>query len=64
MRNHTAESENAANCVVSPRGPPVPPTGRAVPIEGLIVDRVADGKVAERWEQYDRSLMLQQMGLQ
>ena len=43
---------------------PVPPTGRAVSIEGLIVDHLVDGKVAERWEQYDQSLMLQQLGLQ
>ncbi len=43
---------------------PVPPTGRKVAIEGLIVDHLVDGKVAERWEQYDQSLMLQQLGLQ
>jgi predicted ester cyclase len=43
---------------------PVPPTGRSVDIEGLIVDHLKDGKVAERWEQYDQSLMLQQLGLQ
>ena len=43
---------------------PVPATGRSIAIEGLIVDHLKDGKVAERWEQYDQSLMLQQMGLQ
>jgi len=43
---------------------PVPATGRAVSIDGLVLDRVADGKVAERWEQWDQSLMLQQLGLQ
>jgi steroid delta-isomerase-like uncharacterized protein len=40
-----------------------PPTGKPVAIEGLIIDRVVDGKVQERWEQWDQSLMLQQLGL-
>lgn len=40
-----------------------PPTGRAVALDGLIVDRMADGKVLERWEQWDQSFMLQQLGL-
>jgi steroid delta-isomerase-like uncharacterized protein len=39
-----------------------PPTGKAVAVDGLIVDRVVDGKVQERWEQFDQSLMLQQLG--
>jgi steroid delta-isomerase-like uncharacterized protein len=39
-----------------------PPTGKPVTLDGLIVDRVADGKVQERWEQWDQSLMLQQLG--
>ena len=43
---------------------PVPPTGRSIAIDGLIFDHLVDGKVAERWEQYDQSLMLQQLGLQ
>jgi len=42
---------------------PVPPTGRALAIDGLIFDRVADGKVVERWEQYDHGVMLQRLGL-
>lgn len=40
-----------------------PPTGKPVAIDGLIVDRLVDGKVHERWEQWDQSLMLQQLGL-
>ena len=32
-------------------------------LDGLIVDRVADGMVHERWEQWDQSLMPQQLGL-
>jgi len=39
-----------------------PPTGKPVALDGLILDRVADGKVLERWEQWDQSLMLQQLG--
>jgi steroid delta-isomerase-like uncharacterized protein len=39
-----------------------PPTGKTVRIDGLIIDRVARGKVQERWEQWDQSLMLQQLG--
>ena len=39
-----------------------PATGRAIRLDGLILDRVADGRVQERWEQWDQSLMLQQLG--
>lgn len=39
-----------------------PPTGKAIELDGLILDRVADGKVSERWEQWDQPLMLQQLG--
>lgn len=39
-----------------------PPTGKRISVDGLIVDRVANGKVQERWEQWDQSLMLQQLG--
>jgi predicted ester cyclase len=42
---------------------PVPATGKRVAIDGLILDRVVGGKVQERWEQFDQSLMLQQLGL-
>lgn len=38
------------------------PTGKSVVIDGLILDRLADGKVIERWEQWDQSLMLEQLG--
>ena len=41
---------------------PAPATGKTVAVDGLIVDRVVDGKVQERWEQFDQSLMLQQLG--
>jgi steroid delta-isomerase-like uncharacterized protein len=39
-----------------------PPTGKAVVLDGLIMDRMTDGKVRERWEQWDQPLMLQQLG--
>jgi steroid delta-isomerase-like uncharacterized protein len=39
-----------------------PPTGKSIVIDGLILDRVVDGKVSERWEQWDQSRMLQQLG--
>ena len=37
-------------------------TGKKIAVEGLIIDRVVGGKVQERWEQWDQSLMLQQLG--
>ena len=39
-----------------------PPTGKPVALDGLIIDHVVGGKVQERWEQWDQSLMLQQLG--
>ena len=42
---------------------PVPATGRRVRVSGLILDRVVDGKIVERWEQWDQMAMLQQLGL-
>jgi steroid delta-isomerase-like uncharacterized protein len=42
---------------------PVPATGRRVHTSGLILDRIVDGKVVERWEQWDQMAMMQQLGL-
>jgi steroid delta-isomerase-like uncharacterized protein len=39
-----------------------PATGKPIALDGLIIDRVEGGKVQERWEQWDQSLMLQQLG--
>ena len=39
-----------------------PPTGKSIAVDGLILDRVVDGKACERWEQWDQSLMLAQLG--
>ena len=41
----------------------VPPTGRPVHVDGLILDRVENGRVVERWEQWDQSAMMRQLGL-
>ena len=41
----------------------VPATGRRVRVDGLILDRVADGRVVERWELWDQAGMMQQLGL-
>lgn len=41
----------------------VPPTGKRVRIDGLILDRVVGGRVAERWEQWDQMGMMRQLGL-
>jgi steroid delta-isomerase-like uncharacterized protein len=41
----------------------VPATGRRVRVAGLILDRLAHGKVVERWEQWDQMGMMQQLGL-
>jgi steroid delta-isomerase-like uncharacterized protein len=40
-----------------------PATGRRVRVDGLILDRVADGRVVERWELWDQAGMMQQLGL-
>jgi steroid delta-isomerase-like uncharacterized protein len=41
----------------------VPATGRRVRVDGIILDRVAEGRVVERWEQWDQGAMMQQLGL-
>ena len=41
----------------------IPPTGRRVHVDGLILDRVENGRVAERWEQWDQMAMMRQLGL-
>ena len=39
-----------------------PATGRRIRVDGLILDRVADGRIVERWEQWDQAGMMQQLG--
>lgn len=42
---------------------PVPATGRRIRVDGHILDRVQDGRIVERWEQWDQAGMMQQLGL-
>jgi steroid delta-isomerase-like uncharacterized protein len=59
--NHAAFRWRATATHTGPLGA-APPTGKAVAVDGLILDRIVDGKVQERWEQWDQSIMLQQLG--
>ena len=40
----------------------LPPTGKQVTISGIEIVRIANGRVVERWGQFDNLGMLQQMG--
>ena len=40
----------------------VPATGKPVKISGINIMRIADGKIAEHWVQYDIMGMMQQIG--
>jgi steroid delta-isomerase-like uncharacterized protein len=53
------------SCTGTHTGPlgPVPPTGKKAKIDGLIIDRVVNGKVQERWEQFDNAGLMRQLGL-
>ncbi len=41
----------------------IPPTGRRVTFTGTTIYRIADGKAAECWWNYDTLGMLQQLGV-
>jgi steroid delta-isomerase-like uncharacterized protein len=41
----------------------VPASGRRIEVQGIGIDRVADGKCVERWVQYDSAGLLQQLGV-
>jgi steroid delta-isomerase-like uncharacterized protein len=41
----------------------VAPSGRRVSIEGIRIDRIENGKIAESWMQWDTLGMLQQVGV-
>ena len=43
---------------------PLAATGRSISIDGLLMDRVENGRVVERWEQFNQPVMLQQLGVQ
>jgi predicted ester cyclase len=41
----------------------IPPTGKQVRIGGISIFRLAEGKIAEHWEQLDRLALMQQLGV-
>ena len=68
MEDQVATGDKVAHrwhCTGTHTGPlgPVAPTGKKISVDGLIIDRLVDGKIVERWEQYDGALMMQQLGL-
>ena len=40
----------------------VPATGRKASWTGIVIDRIANGKIAETWVNWDKFGMLQQLG--
>jgi steroid delta-isomerase-like uncharacterized protein len=41
----------------------IPPTGKQVTITSMDINRITDGKIAERWHEYDALGMMQQLGV-
>jgi predicted ester cyclase len=41
----------------------IPATGKEVTIGGIAIARIADGKIMERWEEFDMMGMMQQLGV-
>lgn len=41
----------------------IPPTGKQLTITGISIDRIAGGKIAETWTNFDALGMLQQVGV-
>ncbi len=41
----------------------IPPTGKQVTVTGIVICRIADGKLAEAWGNFDELGMLQQLGV-
>lgn len=46
----------------APRGA-IPATGKRILLNGLILQHVANGQIVERWEQWDHTSLLSQLGL-
>jgi steroid delta-isomerase-like uncharacterized protein len=40
----------------------VPPTGRRVSVQGIIIVRIVDGQIVEGWNSYDQLGLLRQIG--
>ncbi|MFN2567468.1 MAG: ester cyclase [Gemmatimonadaceae bacterium] len=41
----------------------IPPTGKRTRVDGIAMDRLVGGKVVERWEQWDQTALLRQIGV-
>ena len=41
----------------------IPPTGKEVTITGITINRFADGKIVEEWNNFDQLGMMQQLGV-
>ena len=41
----------------------IPPTGKQVTITSIDINRIANGRIAERWHEYDALGMMQQLGV-
>lgn len=42
----------------------IPPTGKQVSFPGILIYRIADGKIVEHWMQVDAVSLMQQLGAQ
>ena len=42
---------------------PIPPTRKRVAVSGMVITRIADGKIVEQWGLDDQMGMLQQLGV-
>jgi predicted ester cyclase len=40
----------------------IPPTGKEVTFDGIIIYRLANGKIVEHWMQTDTMSLMQQLG--
>jgi predicted ester cyclase len=41
----------------------IPATGQQVAMPGIIIYRIADGKIVEHWMQVDSAVLMQQLGV-
>ena len=41
----------------------IPATGKPVKIEGIVIERIVNGKIVERWDEFDAVGMMQQLGV-
>jgi predicted ester cyclase len=41
----------------------MPPSGRSIAVTGISIERIANGKMAETWVNFDALGMMQQLGV-